>query len=101
LQVRDHTLEVDVPLAERADPSNPNHLAAPFSGVLTLSVAEGHRRAVGWDGGHTRIVGGALSGRRLLVGWPGHMSCSATVLVVGETGPPFPPAPPAWPYRAS
>ena len=41
LQVRDHTVDVDVPLAERADPGNPDHVAAPFSGVVTLSVAEG------------------------------------------------------------
>ena len=41
LQVRDHTVDVDVPLAERADPGNPDHVAAPFSGVVTLSVDEG------------------------------------------------------------
>jgi len=39
--VRDHAVDVDVPLAERADPGNPDHVAAPFSGVVTLSVAEG------------------------------------------------------------
>ena len=27
--------------AEKADPSKPGHVAAPFSGVVTLQVAEG------------------------------------------------------------
>ena len=41
LQVRDLTVDVDVPQTERADPGNPDHVAAPFSGVVTLAVAEG------------------------------------------------------------
>ncbi|TKV61177.1 pyruvate carboxylase [Nakamurella flava] len=41
LQVRDRTVSVDVPVAERADPANPGHVASPFAGVVTLKVAEG------------------------------------------------------------
>ncbi len=41
IQVRDRAVEVDVKAAERAEPGNPNHVAAPFSGVVTLRVAEG------------------------------------------------------------
>jgi pyruvate carboxylase len=41
LQVRDLTVDVDVPQTEKADPGNPDHVAAPFSGVVTLAVAEG------------------------------------------------------------
>jgi pyruvate carboxylase len=31
----------DVKAAERADRSNPHHVAAPFAGVVTLAVGEG------------------------------------------------------------
>ncbi|GAB1514693.1 pyruvate carboxylase [Actinophytocola sp. KF-1] len=40
-QVRDRSVASDVPVAERADRANPNHVGAPFAGVVTLSVAEG------------------------------------------------------------
>ncbi|AZI58268.1 pyruvate carboxylase [Nakamurella antarctica] len=41
LQIRDRTVAVDVRAAERADTANPLHVAAPFSGVVTLQVDEG------------------------------------------------------------
>jgi pyruvate carboxylase len=41
LQIRDRSVAVDVPVAERADPGNPRHVAAPFAGVVTLVVREG------------------------------------------------------------
>ncbi len=41
LQVRDRSVNVDIPVAERADPGNPFHVASPFAGVVTLAVAEG------------------------------------------------------------
>jgi pyruvate carboxylase len=41
IQVRDQSVAADVPAAERADRGNPNHVAAPFAGVVTLTVAEG------------------------------------------------------------
>jgi pyruvate carboxylase len=39
--VRDESVESDVKATEKADRGNDAHLAAPFAGVVTLSVAEG------------------------------------------------------------
>jgi pyruvate carboxylase len=39
--VRDTSITVDTKAAEKADPTKPGHVAAPFSGVVTLQVAEG------------------------------------------------------------
>jgi pyruvate carboxylase len=41
IQVRDRSIASDVPAAEKADRSNPNHVAAPFAGAVTLQVEEG------------------------------------------------------------
>src|SRR4029453_15942079 len=41
LRVRDKSIKVDVKAAERADPTNPGHVAAPFAGVVTATVTEG------------------------------------------------------------
>jgi len=41
LAIRDRSIEVDVKTAERADPGDARHVAAPFAGVVTLRVAEG------------------------------------------------------------
>ncbi|WP_088319089.1 pyruvate carboxylase [Kineosporia sp. R_H_3] len=41
IQVRDRSVKVDVRQAERADPTNPGHVAAPFSGVVSLAVETG------------------------------------------------------------
>ncbi|HEX7825503.1 MAG TPA: pyruvate carboxylase, partial [Mycobacterium sp.] len=37
--VRDNSIAVDVPVAEKADRANPDHIAAPFAGVVTVNVA--------------------------------------------------------------
>ncbi len=47
LQIRDKTVTVDVPVAERADPDNPWHIASPFAGVVTLGVTEGDQVTAG------------------------------------------------------
>jgi pyruvate carboxylase len=39
--VRDLSITVDTKAAEKADPAKPGSIAAPFSGVVTLQVAEG------------------------------------------------------------
>ncbi len=39
--VRDRSIEVETRSAEKADPSKPGEIAAPFSGVVTLHVAPG------------------------------------------------------------
>jgi pyruvate carboxylase len=41
ISVRDKNVAAEVPAAEKADPSNPAHVAAPFQGVVTIGVAEG------------------------------------------------------------
>ncbi|WP_431780912.1 pyruvate carboxylase [Streptomyces chumphonensis] len=41
IQVRDRSVASDVPATEKADKSNPGHVAAPFAGVVTLVAAEG------------------------------------------------------------
>ncbi|NUU21855.1 MAG: pyruvate carboxylase, partial [Streptomycetaceae bacterium] len=41
LSVRDRSVKPARPDAERADADNPNHVAAPFSGVVTLQVGVG------------------------------------------------------------
>ncbi|GHF14304.1 pyruvate carboxylase [Amycolatopsis deserti] len=47
IQVRDRSVASDLPAAEKADKANPKHVAAPFAGVVTLSVAEGDEVAAG------------------------------------------------------
>ena len=39
--VRDRSIASDIPTAEKADRSNPDHIAAPFAGVVTVSVEAG------------------------------------------------------------
>jgi pyruvate carboxylase len=41
LDVRDHSIETTAVVAERADPGNPGHVAAPLTGIVTLQVTEG------------------------------------------------------------
>jgi len=41
VMVRDTSIAVTNTSAEKANPNNPGHVAAPFSGVVTLQVAEG------------------------------------------------------------
>jgi pyruvate carboxylase len=43
VSVRDRSIASDVKAAEKADRSNPKHVAAPFAGVVTLQVGEGDR----------------------------------------------------------
>ena len=38
--VRDRSIASTVPTAEKADRSNPDHIAAPFAGVVTVAVAQ-------------------------------------------------------------
>ncbi len=47
IRVRDKSIKVDVKTAERADSSNPGHVAAPFSGVVTVTVSEGDQVQAG------------------------------------------------------
>jgi pyruvate carboxylase len=47
VRVRDESVRVDVRQAERADPGVAGQVAAPFAGVISLSVAEGDTVEVG------------------------------------------------------
>ncbi|MEU4762714.1 pyruvate carboxylase [Actinosynnema sp. NPDC023794] len=47
IQVRDRSIAAEVPVAEKADRGNPGHVAAPFAGVVTPSVAEDEEVEVG------------------------------------------------------
>jgi pyruvate carboxylase len=47
VRVRDRSVAVDVPAAERAERGNPDHIAAPFAGVVTLTVAQGDKVEAG------------------------------------------------------
>ncbi|AFR50938.1 pyruvate carboxylase [Gordonia sp. KTR9] len=41
VQVRDRAVGVEIPAAEKAEPGNDLHVAAPFAGVVTVAVAVG------------------------------------------------------------
>ncbi|WP_282785609.1 pyruvate carboxylase [Nocardia sp. CC201C] len=41
IMVRDRSIASEVPAAEKADKNNAGHIAAPFAGVVTLSVGDG------------------------------------------------------------
>jgi pyruvate carboxylase len=47
VSVRDTSIEVHVTRAEKADPTNPRHVAAPFSGVVSLVVDVGQEVSLG------------------------------------------------------
>ncbi|HEX2263262.1 MAG TPA: pyruvate carboxylase, partial [Pseudonocardiaceae bacterium] len=47
LQIRDHSIDSEIPVAERANKSDSNHVAAPFAGVVTLQVSEGDTVSAG------------------------------------------------------
>jgi pyruvate carboxylase len=43
VMVRDASIASEVPTAEKADRANPDHVAAPFAGVVTVAVASGDK----------------------------------------------------------
>ncbi|HET9646661.1 MAG TPA: biotin/lipoyl-containing protein, partial [Microlunatus sp.] len=45
--VRDTSIKVDIKVAEKADPHNPGHVAAPFAGVVSVGVSEGDQVEAG------------------------------------------------------
>lgn len=47
IQVRDRSVASDLPAAEKADKTDPKHVAAPFAGVVTLSAAAGDQVEAG------------------------------------------------------
>jgi pyruvate carboxylase len=47
VEVRDRGIASTIPTAEKADRANPNHVAAPFAGVVTVGVSVGDRVSAG------------------------------------------------------
>ncbi|MDA8439176.1 MAG: pyruvate carboxylase [Propionibacterium sp.] len=47
IRVRDRSIKVQADTAERADSSNPRHIAAPFSGAVTVKVRPGDTIEIG------------------------------------------------------
>ena len=47
INIRDRKIAADIPQAEKADASNLGHVAAPFSGVVTLQTVEGAHVEIG------------------------------------------------------
>jgi pyruvate carboxylase len=45
--VRDRGIDADVPLAEKADRADPDHVAAPFAGVVTVNIEVGEEVSAG------------------------------------------------------
>ncbi|ANR91715.1 pyruvate carboxylase [Mycobacterium avium] len=45
--VRDRSIAIDVPAAEKADRANPDHIAAPFAGVVTVAAEVGRQVEAG------------------------------------------------------
>jgi len=76
ISVRDQTITVDTRSAEKADLARPGQVAAPFSGVVTLQVAQGDTveagqavasiEAMKMEAGITASVGGIV--KRLAIG---------------------------------
>ncbi|NJC22061.1 pyruvate carboxylase [Arthrobacter pigmenti] len=74
--VRDRSVHTDVKAAEKADPAQPGHVAAPFAGAVTLGIAEGDTvqagdtvatiEAMKMEAGITTTVGGTV--KRLAIG---------------------------------
>ncbi len=47
INIRDRKIAADVPVSEKADPKNLNHVAAPFQGVVTIQTVEGAHVEIG------------------------------------------------------
>ena len=47
ISVRDRAVASEVAAAEKADPTRPGHVAAPFQGAVTTVVAEGDKVSAG------------------------------------------------------
>ncbi len=90
IRVRDTSIKVDVKVAEKADATQPGHVAAPFAGVVSVKVAEGDTveagatvatiEAMKMEAAITSPVGGTVS--RLAIGDITQVEGGDLVLVV-------------------
>ena len=93
IRVRDTSIQVDVKVAERADPNKPGHVAAPFAGVVTPTVAEGDQveagatvatiEAMKMEAAITAPVAGAV--QRLAIGAVQQVEGGDLVLVIAPS----------------
>jgi pyruvate carboxylase len=91
IQVRDRSVDVQVKAAEKADPSRPGHVAAPFAGVVSLAVTEGEQveagqavasiEAMKMEASITTPIGGTV--QRAAIGPVQQVEGGDLVLVVG------------------
>jgi pyruvate carboxylase len=91
VQVRDRSVRADVHVAEKADPARKGQIAAPFDGVVTLSVEEGDDvepgqavatiEAMKMEASITAPTGGTV--QRLAVGAVQQVEGGDLLLVVG------------------
>jgi pyruvate carboxylase len=91
IPVRDRSVSVDTKAAEKADPARPGHVAAPFSGVVTLQVGEGDAveagqvvatiEAMKMEAAITAPVGGTVA--RLAIGTTQQVDAGDLLLELG------------------
>src|SRR5690606_29208773 len=91
VQVRDRSVDVQVKAAEKAEPGNPAHVAAPFGGVVTPTVAEGDSvdagdvvatiEAMKMEANITASQAGTVE--RLAIGEHEHVEGGDLILVIG------------------
>ncbi|GAS91241.1 pyruvate carboxylase [Mycolicibacterium brisbanense] len=92
--VRDRSIASDVPAAEKADRNNPDHVAAPFAGVVTVNVKVGDVveagatiatiEAMKMEAAITAPKGGTVS--RVAVAPTGQVEGGDLLVVVGSSG---------------
>jgi pyruvate carboxylase len=92
--VRDRSIASDVPAAEKADRNNPDHVAAPFAGVVTVNVKVGEVveagatiatiEAMKMEAAITAPKGGTVS--RVAVAPTGQVEGGDLLVVVGSAG---------------
>ncbi len=91
VQVRDTSIAVDLPQAERADASQPGQVAAPFAGVVSLAVEVGQTikaggtvatiEAMKMEAAITSPIGGTV--QRLAIGAHQQVESGDLLIVVG------------------
>jgi len=90
IRVRDRTIEVDLVASEKAEPSTPGHIAAPFAGAVTPTVQEGQEveagqtvatiEAMKMEAGITTPVAGTV--RRVAIGAVQQLEGGDLVMVI-------------------
>ncbi len=90
LTVRDRSASPEAPTAERADPADPRHVAAPFSGSVTAKVQPGDQVAAGdvvalieamkMEASITAPAGGTVT--RLVVPGPAQVEAGDLLLII-------------------